>query len=62
MPIQRCQANGKPGYKWGAEGSCYTYTEGDEASKTEAHNRAVTQGRAIEANKKKEHRPGKKKS
>ena len=25
MPIMMCQKEGKPGYKWGKEGRCYTY-------------------------------------
>lgn len=24
MPAQRCSKNGKPGWKWGASGTCYT--------------------------------------
>jgi hypothetical protein len=24
MPIKQCQLNGKPGYKWGDGGKCYT--------------------------------------
>jgi len=30
MPIRSCQKDGKPGYKYGDEGACYTYTPGDE--------------------------------
>ena len=41
MPIQRCQANGKSGLKWGDSGKCFTGTD--------ARQRALAQGRAIEA-------------
>ena len=43
MPVMRCQANGKPGYKWGESGKCYT----GPGAKAQAQR----QGRAIEANK-----------
>jgi hypothetical protein len=49
MPIQDCQEDGKPGYRWGEQGSCYTYTAGDAASRERAKERAKRQGRAIEA-------------
>lgn len=51
MPVEQCQANGKPGYRWGKEGACYTYTEGSERSRERARGKAERQGRAIEANK-----------
>ena len=51
VPIMRCQRNGKPGYKWGESGYCYTYTPGDERSREEARRKAMEQGRAIEANR-----------
>lgn len=54
MPVKECQEGNKPGFKWGDEGKCYTYTEGDEAGKQEAHDKAAAQGAAIEANKNKE--------
>jgi len=47
MPIQSCSDNGKPGYKWGDSGKCYTYTPGDEASKIDARKKALAQGIAI---------------
>lgn len=53
MPVQSCQSNGKPGFKWGNEGKCYTYTPGNEQSKNRARNRASEQGRAIEASQQK---------
>lgn len=47
MPIQSCSDNGKPGYKWGDSGKCYTYTPGSESSKSEARKKALAQGIAI---------------
>ena len=40
MPVIPCTRDGKPGYKYGADGYCYT---GADALK-----KAQTQGRAIE--------------
>ena len=45
MPLKRCRKQGKQGWKWGDTGVCYT---GQNAKA-----RAMRQGRAIEANKKK---------
>ena len=39
MPVQRCQSKGKPGFKYGKEGKCYT---GKDAKK-----KAIKQGLAI---------------
>lgn len=47
MPIQSCQYDGKPGYKWGEQGKCYTYTPGNEDSKKRAKTKAFEQGLAI---------------
>lgn len=52
MPVERCQKNGKSGYRWGKEGKCYTYTTGNKQSRDRAKRQAAQQGRAIEANKK----------
>lgn len=51
MPVKACQLQGRPGFKWGDAGTCYTYTPGSERSKARARAKAETQGRAIEANK-----------
>jgi len=51
MPVKPCKSNGKPGYKWGDEGKCYTYTPDDEQSRKRAHDKAAKQGRAIQVNK-----------
>jgi hypothetical protein len=51
MPIQTCQFEGKPGYKWGDSGKCYTYTKGSKSSEANALAKAQVQGRAVEASK-----------
>lgn len=43
MPVQRCQKDGKDGWKWGEQGTCYTGANGKA--------QAEKQGRAIEASK-----------
>lgn len=50
MPVQACTQNGKPGFKWGSKGKCYTYTKGDKQSRERARSKAAAQGRAIKAN------------
>lgn len=47
MPIQSCQENGKPGFKFGTSGKCYTYTPGNEDSRTAAQRKALAQAQAI---------------
>ena len=47
MPVERCTRNGKPGYRYGKSGRCYTYTAGNEASRKEAKRKAHLQGAAI---------------
>jgi len=49
MPVQQCQVNGKPGYKWGQKGACYTYTKSNPASQAAAMAKARRQGRAVKA-------------
>lgn len=49
MPVTSCQENGKPGYRWGSSGKCYTYTAGNESSKNRARSSAERQGRAARA-------------
>lgn len=49
MPVKTCNKDGKPGYKWGNKGHCYTYTPGNEQSRKRARNKAIKQGRAIHA-------------
>lgn len=47
MPIKRCKENGKPGYKCGNQGKCYTYSSGDEAGRKAAKKKAIKQCIAI---------------
>ena len=54
MPIQSCTLDGKPGYKWGPNGACYTYTPGNTASKARARLKADQQGVAISYSQKRE--------
>jgi hypothetical protein len=48
MPVQECTKDGRPGYQYGGEGFCYTYTPGNEAERREAERKAYLQGVAIE--------------
>ncbi len=43
MPLMKCQKEGQDGFKWGESGTCYTGPE--------AREKALEQGRAIEASK-----------
>lgn len=45
MPLMRCRKSGENGYKWGSDGVCYIGTGAKE--------KALEQGRAIEASKSK---------
>ena len=62
MPVQSCRDNGKPGFKWGTEGKCYTYRANDESSRQRARAAAERQGRAVEANRTKGKQNGQEKS
>lgn len=44
MPVDFCSQNGKPGFRWGSKGTCYTFEPGDKASATKAKNKASLQG------------------
>jgi len=46
MPIQDCNLNDLPGYKWGQEGKCYTYTPDNEGERRNAKKNAIIQGYA----------------
>lgn len=41
MPVQECQREGKPGYKFGEEGKCYIYEPGNEEEEKEAKQKAL---------------------
>lgn len=47
MPVQRCRIKGRPGYRWGARGTCFGYKPGDPASRKRAKKKAIDQGLAI---------------
>jgi hypothetical protein len=48
MPVKQCQSDGKPGYKCGDEGKCYTYTPGNEKSRKNAKRKAILQCKAMD--------------
>lgn len=47
MPIQRCNINGKPGWRWGKKGNCYLYDPTSKSAETKARKKAESQGMAI---------------
>lgn len=46
MPVESCSFEGKPGFRWGNQGKCYTYTAGSESSMENARRSAQKQGLA----------------
>lgn len=50
MPVERCSSGGKPGWRYGPSGHCYTYRKGSQQSSNNAKRRAYIQGAAITAN------------
>ena len=51
MPVENCNYDGKPGFKWGSSGKCYTYQPDDKESMRMAKEKATKQGMAINVNK-----------
>jgi len=49
MPVERCSEGGKPGFRFGDSGKCYTYTEGDTPGMRRAREKARAQERAAYA-------------
>jgi len=47
MPLTRCTQDGKPGWKWGDAGKCYTYTAGVPFSEAQAKQKAAKQAVAM---------------
>ena len=47
MPITSCREDGKPGFRAGSSGKCFTYS--DESSRSRALNKAKKQLAAIKA-------------
>lgn len=50
MPVKQCSVDGKPGYKFGDSGHCYTYEAGNAKSQAEARLKAEMQAKAEYAN------------
>jgi hypothetical protein len=48
MPVKKCSTDGRPGWKWGDAGRCYTYEPGSEKASVNAKKKAIAQGIAIE--------------
>lgn len=57
MPVQPCQKNMLPGFKFGKGGKCFTYKPGDEKARARAREKAARQGRAIKASQARRGRP-----
>jgi len=49
MPIIKSTKNGKPCYKWGKSGKCYTYQPNNKESRERAKQKALKQGQAIKS-------------
>ena len=49
MPVEECTENGKPGFKWGSRGKCYTYNPNKKGAAARARVKAELQGRAAHA-------------
>lgn len=47
MPLQRCEEEGRPGWRWGQAGKCYTYAPGSAAAERLAKQRAMAQAVAM---------------
>lgn len=53
MPVKYCQVEGKPGFKWGDEGKCYTYSPNNDVERARAKQKALQQAIAISSKKSK---------
>ena len=49
MPVERATVDGQPGYRWGRDGTVYTYTAGSASSRARAYASAARQGVAARA-------------
>lgn len=47
MPLSRCEIGGKPGWRWGRAGKCYSYDPDDEGSEAGARKKALAQAAAM---------------
>lgn len=58
MPLMHCTGeDGKPGWRWGEEGACYTYVTGNKMSMMKAKKKAIGQAVAINMSKKRAGEP-----
>jgi len=57
MPLLDCNQDGKPGYKWGPAGTCYTYPAGNTAAAATAKRKAMQQAVAISYSQKRAGKP-----
>lgn len=48
MPIQKCSEDGRPGWKWGESGKCYTYDPDSAGGSAVAKAKAIKQAVAIQ--------------
>lgn len=49
MPVQQCREKGRPGFRWGESGKCYTYDPSNKRARLRARLQAEAQGEAIKA-------------
>lgn len=56
MPVMRCMKDSRPGWKWGENGTCYTYDAGNDDASDRAERQAERQGRAVESSKHRDER------
>lgn len=51
MPVMRCTQNGKPGYKYGKEGKCYTGAGAESRASKQGHAIKASQSRVLSLKK-----------
>lgn len=49
MPVNSCQQGGRPGFRFGDRGKCFTYPAGNDAQRAQARQKAQAQERAARA-------------
>lgn len=49
MPVTACQQGGRPGFRFGEKGACFTYPAGNDAQRERARQKAQAQERAARA-------------
>lgn len=53
MPVKMCRVLGVPGFKWGDDGTCYTFNEQSYESREKAYGKAYADGRKEKEQQKK---------